>query len=155
LNYWLIKSEPEAFSIDDLAREKKAHWDGVRNYQARNYMRDKMKSGDLALFYHSSTEPPGVAGIARTCSESYPDFTSWDRKSDFYDPKSNAQHPAWFMVDIEFIEKFHKYVTLEQLKLTPELQGMLVTRKGMRLSIQPVQSEHFKKVKKMGGSSAA
>ena len=148
-----MKSEPDVFSIDDLARDKQAHWDGVRNYQARNFMRDTMKKGDLVLFYHSSTDPAGVAGIAKVRKEAYPDHTSWDPKSDFYDPRSTPKKPTWFMVDIEFVEKFPNLVTLEKLKSTPSLKGMMVIRRGMRLSIQPVGREHFEMIKKMGLSA--
>src|SRR5690348_14287413 len=110
--YWLMKTEPDVFSIDDLEKKKRAHWDGVRNFQARNFMRDQMKAGDLNLFYHSSTIPPGVAGLARVCREAYPDFTAWDKKSDFFDPRSTPEKPLWMMVDVEFVKKFPRLISL-------------------------------------------
>jgi predicted RNA-binding protein with PUA-like domain len=143
-----MKTEPDAFSIDDLARDKKGHWDGVRNFQARNFMKE-MHEGDLVLFYHSSVVPPGVAGLARVCREAYPDFTQWDKKSDYHDPRATKEKPFWFMVDVEFVEKFKRVVTLEELRGNPRLEGMVVLKKG-RLSVQPVSAEHFQIVKKMG-----
>ena len=147
---WLMKTEPDVFSIDDLARKKSAPWDGVRNYQARNHMR-AMDVGDLILFYHSSTEPPGVAGVARVSREAHPDPTAWDRKSDYFDPRSTAEKPLWFMVDVAFVEKFPTYVPLDRLKADPKLSGMLVARRGMRLSVQPVDAGHFARVVELGG----
>ncbi|MCG3205878.1 MAG: hypothetical protein KCHDKBKB_02601 [Elusimicrobia bacterium] len=144
-----MKSEPDVFSIDDLKKKGRAPWDGVRNYQARNFMRDHMCLGDLVLFYHSSALPPGVAGLARVCREAYPDFTSWDRKSKFFDPRSTPEKPLWFMVDLEFVEKFPELVNLELLKNNPTLEGMMVIRKGMRLSVQPVEEKHFQAILKM------
>ena len=145
MNHWLMKSEPDAFSIDDLAKKKRAPWDGVRNFQARNNMR-AMAVGDLVLFYHSSVVPPGAAGIARVCRAAYPDPTSWDRKSDYYDPRSTPEKPLWMMVDVEFVEKFPRLVTLDEMKADPRLAGMLVTRRGSRLSVQPVSAVHFARV---------
>lgn len=144
-----MKSEPDVFSIDHLKKKGRAPWDGVRNFQARNYMRE-MKKGDLILFYHSSTEPPGVAGIARVAKEAYPDFTSWDKKSDYYDPRSTPEKPLWMMVDVEFVEKFPRLIPLDTLHSTPALQDMLVLRKGSRLSVQPVNEKHFQLVQRMG-----
>jgi predicted RNA-binding protein with PUA-like domain len=144
-NYWLMKSEPEVYSIDHLARTSPGAWDGVRNYQARNHIR-AMRVGELVLFYHSSTEPPGVAGIARVCREAYPDPTQFDLRHDHYDPKARSDDPRWFMVDVEFVEKFGGLVTLAQLKADPALEGMLATRKGMRLSVQPVSAAHFRRI---------
>ncbi len=148
--HWLMKSEPTVYSIDDLARDGRTHWDSIRNYQARNFMRDEMRVGDLVLFYHSNASPPGVAGIARVCREAYPDFTAWDLKSKYFDPKSTPDDPIWMMVDVEFVEKFPHFVALAELKATKELAGMLVLRRGMRLSIQPVEPEHFALIRKMG-----
>jgi predicted RNA-binding protein with PUA-like domain len=145
-----MKTEPDVFSIDDLKKKKRNSWDGVRNYQARNYMRDGMKIGDEILFYHSSTNPPGVAGIARVCREAYPDFTSWDPKSPYFDPRSTPTTPLWMMVDVEFVAKFPTYVPLERLRQTPALKTMLVLRRGMRLSVQPVTPEEFEKVCELG-----
>ena len=149
--YWLIKSEPGTFSIDDLKQAGRECWDGVRNYQARNHMRD-MQVGDLALFYHSNADPPGVAGVARVCREAYPDVTQFDRRSKYYDPKATKDNPRWFMVDFEFVEKLPELVSLETLKATHALEGMLVIRRGMRLSVQPVDKKHFERVRKLGGA---
>lgn len=144
-----MKSEPDVFSIDNLAKMKRAPWDGVRNYQARNFMKD-MKVGDLILFYHSSCEPPGVAGVARVNKEAFPDHTSWDPKSDYYDPKSKPDKPLWYMVEVEYVEKAPRFVTLEEIKGAPSLLGMLVIRRGMRLSVQPVEERHFEDILKRG-----
>lgn len=141
MNYWLMKSEPETYSIDDLKRDKTGHWDGVRNYQARNYMRDQMKVGDLVLFYHSNANPPGIAGIAKVVKEGYPDKTSKDKGKD--------GNPMWSMVDVGFVEKFKKFISLDELKTQKALHGMLVIRKGMRLSVQPVEKKHFDFVRKL------
>ena len=153
--YWLMKTEPDTYSIDELHREKRTCWDGVRNYQARNLMRDDMKVGDLILFYHSNAKPPGVAGVARVCREAYPDHTAWDPESEYYDSRSTPDNPVWMMVDVEFVERFPEPVSLEQLKETPALEGMLVTKKGQRLSIQPVSSEHFEIVLEAAGSKVS
>ena len=150
MNYWLIKSESAACSIDDLKRDGSTYWEGVRNYQARNFLRDSMKKGDLALFYHSNAEPSGVAGIAKITKEGYPDFTAWDRKDVHFDPKSTKGKPLWFMVDVAFVEKFRHFVPLEALKDSKELKGMLVIKRGMRLSVQPVEKKHFDAVCGMG-----
>ena len=146
MNYWLMKSEPSVYSIDDLKRDKKTYWDGVRNFQARNFMRDAMKVGDRVLFYHSNAEPSSVAGIAKVCREGYPDFTAWDKKDKHYDAKSSKNKPLWFMVDIEFVEKFPRFVSLEELKANSFLKGMMVAKRGMRLSVQPVERKHFDRV---------
>ena len=150
MQYWLMKSEPDVFSIDHLARLKRATWDGVRNFQSRNFMRDQMKTGDAVLFYHSSADPTGVAGVARVSGESRPDATSWDKKSPYFDPRSTASKPLWFMVEVEFAEKFPALVTLEEMKADPALSGMMVTRRGARLSIQPVERRHFERVVELG-----
>ncbi|MEL7082879.1 MAG: EVE domain-containing protein [Cyanobacteria bacterium J06597_1] len=150
--YWLMKSEPSEYSIDDLQREGTTHWDGVRNYQARNFMRDVMQVGDRVLFYHSNTKPPGVAGLATVCRTGYPDFTAWDTADKHYDPKSDPESPTWFMVDIEFAEKFSHHVSLAELKAQPELSGMKVVQRGVRLSVQPVEADHFELVCAMGRS---
>lgn len=144
MNYWLMKSEPDVFSIDDLKKKKKSGWDGVRNYQARNYMRDDMKLGDLVLFYHSSCEIPGVAGLARVSKTSHPDPSQFDAKSEYYDPKATKEEPRWFMVEVEFVEKFDQVVTLATLKATKGLEKMPVVQKGSRLSINPVTEKEFK-----------
>ena len=144
--YWLMKSEPHVYSIDDLERDGSTFWDGVRNYQARNYMRDDMEVGDLVLYYHSNTKPPGIVGVARVCRPSYPDHTQFDESSKYYDAKASEAKPRWFMVDLEFVEKFPHIVPLDALKANADLEGMYVIRKGMRLSVQPVEAEHFEAV---------
>lgn len=141
---WLMKSEPGAYSIDDLERDGTTCWDGVRNYQARNLMRE-MKEGDAVLFYHSNANPPGVVGIARVCREAYPDPTSWDPNGRYFDPKSSPETPRWWMVDIAFVEKLPRVVPLSEMKADPALDEMLVTGKS-RLSVQPVEQHHFDRV---------
>lgn len=138
--YWLMKSEPGCFGIDDLikAPDKTWYWDGVRNYQARNFMRNEMSIGDGVLFYHSNCNPPGIVGLAEVVSNAYPDHTAWDPDNKHYDPKSPPDNPRWFMVDIKFREKFASMISLSELKQYPELSNMLVLRKGNRLSITPV-----------------
>lgn len=147
--YWLLKTEPESYSIDDLARDRRTCWDGVRNYQARNYMRDAMKIGDLALFYHSNADPTGIVGVARVAGAAYPDHTALDRKSDYFDPKATGDNPIWMMVDVEFVEKFASPVTLEKMKKQKGLEGMLVLQRGQRLSVMPVEEKHFKLVRRL------
>ncbi len=154
MRHWLIKSEPDVFSIDDLRRVKREPWNGVRNYQARNYMRDDMKPGDLALFYHSNATPPGVAGVAKVASAPYPDDTQFDPKSEYFDPKATPENPRWMLVDFEFAGKFPTPVPLQQMKEDPALEGMLVLQKGTRLSITPVEAKHFRRVCKFGGWKA-
>ncbi len=150
--YWLFKTEPDVFSIDDLNnRPKKTEpWDGVRNYQARNFMRDEIKKGDLILIYHSNAKPPGVAGVAEVVKEAYPDHTQFDKKSKYYDPKSSEDNPRWMMVDVKFKEKFKNYIALDELKEYSELTDMLILRKGNRLSITPVEAKHFNFIVKKG-----
>jgi predicted RNA-binding protein with PUA-like domain len=150
--YWLMKSEPDVYSIEDLEREGQACWDGVRNYQARNFMRDGMEVGDLVLYYHSNANPPGVAGVAKVCAEAYPDHTQFDPKSDYYDPKSKKDDPRWWMVDVCFVEKFPEVMPLPVLKNESALEGMPLLRKGQRLSVQPVDRSHFKHILKMAGA---
>lgn len=139
-----MKSEPDVFSIDDLKKKKKSGWDGVRNYQARNYMRDDMKIGDVVLFYHSSCENPGIAGLAKVSKTSHPDPSQFDPKSEYYDEKATKENPRWFMVEVEFVEKFDQVVTLSTLKDTKGLESMPVVQKGSRLSINPVTEKEFK-----------
>jgi len=148
--YWLMKSEPLSYSIDDLLREKQAEWDGVRNYQARNYMRDDMSAGDKVLFYHSSCDEVGVAGIARVCKEGYPDHTAWSHESMHKDPKSTKENPIWYMVDVCFEEKFDTVVSLKDVKSDPFFNDMPLVQRGQRLSIQPVSKKHFDKIYKLG-----
>lgn len=151
MNYWLMKSEPNAYSIDDLAGEPKktTHWDGVRNYQARNFMRDQMKIGDKVLFYHSSTDPPGVVGTAKVAKESYPDFTAFDPKDKHYDAKSKKDDPRWFMVDIKLEKKFKQIIPLEDLRQVKSLKEMVLLQKGSRLSVQPVRKKEFDAIVKI------
>ena len=144
--YWLVKSEEEDFSIDDLAKKKRAGWEGVRNYQARNFMRDLMKLGDLVLFYHSNSEPTGIAGIARVSQESHPDPSQFERHSPYYDPKSKKEEPTWMQVELEFVEKFAKVITLERLKATKALANMPLVKKGTRLSVMPVTEAEWKAI---------
>jgi predicted RNA-binding protein with PUA-like domain len=141
--HWLMKSEPSAFSIDDLARAGRTGWEGVRNYQARNLLRDEVKAGDEVLFYHSSAEPAGVAGIAKVVRAAYPDPTQFDRKSEYHDPGSPKDAPRWVAVEVAFVRKFARVVTLAELKAGPALAEMLVTKKGSRLSVQPVTAAEF------------
>jgi predicted RNA-binding protein with PUA-like domain len=151
--YWLFKSEPSAFSIDHLsmAAKQTAPWDGVRNYQARNYLRDDVKVGDLVLFYHSREEPLGIFGTMRVVKAGYPDFTAFDSKSKYYDPKSHPDQPRWYMVDVKLIEKFAAPVTREMLEGDEVASKMLVMRRGMRLSIQPVTFEEWQAVHRLAG----
>lgn len=149
--YWLFKSEPESFSLQDLkkSKDKTTHWDGVRNYQARNFIRDEMKAGDKVLFYHSSTEIPAVAGICEIVKDGYPDFTAFDPNDKHFDPKSKKDSPSWFMVDIKFVEEFNTPVTLEQIKENPKLRSMRLVQRGNRLSVMPVEEAEFKEIVKM------
>lgn len=151
MNHWLIKSEPEVFSIDDLKRVKREPWDGVRNYQARNFMWKEMAPGDLALFYHSNAKPPGVAGIAKVAGKPYPDPSQFDPKSDYHDPKSSPDNPRWWLVDFAFVKKFRQEIPLDTLKADKQLSQMMVCQKGTRLSITPVEAGHFKRVLKLAG----
>lgn len=153
--YWLFKSEPNAFSFEDLKKmpRKTDHWDGVRNYQARNFMRDEVSVGDSVLFYHSSCKEPGVVGLAEVTREAYPDHTAWDPKSHYYDPKSTADNPRWFMVDITYKWKFSTMVTLKAIKANPALATMKLVQRGQRLSVQPVSREAFETILKMAEKS--
>lgn len=145
VRHYLVKSEPQTYSIDDLERDGRTSWEGVRNYQARNAMRE-MKVGDLVLFYHSNAEPSGVAGVARVVREAYPDALAFDPTSDYFDADSKPEDPRWFMVDVAFVERFPSIVSLAELKSDPALRGMEVTRKGSRLSVTTVSPEHFEHV---------
>ena len=148
--YWLMKSEPGAYSIDDLKREGQTFWDGVRNYQARNLMRDEMKVGDRVLFYHSNATPLGVAGLARVVREGYPDHTARDPHDAHYDPKASHENPRWYMVDIEFEEKFPQILGLDQLREIKGLQEMVLLNRS-RLSVQPVTEEEWAAILEMAG----
>ncbi|MDA1001221.1 MAG: EVE domain-containing protein [bacterium] len=149
--HWLMKSEPSVFSFDALMKrpQKTDPWEGVRNYQARNFMRE-MKKGDRVLFYHSSCLPPHIAGIAEVAREAYPDPTALDKKSKYFDPKSTKENPRWFMVDVRGIEKIQRPVPLADLKANKKLAGMRITQRGQRLSVQPVTEAEFGEVLKMG-----
>jgi len=145
MNYWLMKSEPDTFGIDDLINRpgQTEHWDGVRNYQARNMMRDGMKQGDQAFFYHSNCAEPGIVGIMHVVKEGYPDFTAFESDSNYFDPKSNPGQPRWFMVDVQFVRKFKRAISLKELKPYPELAGMQLLQRGNRLSIMPVSESQW------------
>ena len=153
MRHWLIKSEPDVFSIDHLARVHREPWTGVRNYQARNYMWKEMKPGDLALFYHSNAKPPGIAGIAKVAGAPYPDVTQFDPKSEYFDPKSSVENPRWWLVDFEFVGRFPEILTLEILKADPVLTEMMVCQRGTRLSITPVDPLHYKRACKLAGKA--
>ncbi|PKN42551.1 MAG: EVE domain-containing protein [Deltaproteobacteria bacterium HGW-Deltaproteobacteria-18] len=151
MKYWLMKTEPGCFSIDDLAAAsgQTSSWDGVRNFQARNFMRDQMSLGDLILFYHS-VKNPGVVGIARVVRESYPDHTAFNPEDQHFDPRSTPENPLWFMVDVQFVEKFLHPVPLGSLRGVKGLEGMELLKKGSRLSVMPVTEEEFGIVARLG-----
>lgn len=138
-----MKSEPDAYGIDDLARDRREPWDGIRNYQARNMMRDDMRIGDEVFFYHSNCKEPGIVGIAKVASDAYPDPTQFDPESRYFDPKSSEEAPRWLLVDVEFVRKLKRTITLAELKANAGLDGMILTRKGNRLSIMPVDKPHW------------
>ncbi|MEM1449921.1 MAG: EVE domain-containing protein [Planctomycetota bacterium] len=156
-SYWLVKSEPDEFSYADLvaARGSTTLWDGVRNYQARNTLRDDMKRGDLVLYYHSNTKPPGVAGVAEVVREGYPDPTQFDPKDSHFDAGSDEADPRWFAVDLKARAELDAYVSISDLKANPNLSEMAVVQRGQRLSVQPVTASEFREVVKMGGLKAA
>ena len=143
MHYWLMKSEPDAFSIDDLARARTEPWTGVRNYQARNYMRDGMRPGDGVLFYHSSCAEPGVVGLAEVASPAYPDPTQFQRKSDYFDPRSTPENPRWMLVDVAFRRKLKRTITLAELKQQAGLEGFALLQRGNRLSVLPVSKAEW------------
>jgi predicted RNA-binding protein with PUA-like domain len=149
--YWLLKTEPSSFSMDDLMRapKKTTSWDGVRNYQARNMLRDDMQAGDLAFIYHSSTDPTGIAGIAEIVRGGYPDETAFDSKDSHFDPKSKRDAPSWYVVDVKGIEKFDEIITLENLRKTKGLESMILLKKGSRLSVQPVSPKEWEVITKL------
>ena len=151
MNYWLMKSEPNAFSIDDLAKrpEQTEPWDGVRNYQARNMMRDGMKIGDQAYFYQSNCEIPGIVGIMEVVREGYPDHTAFDPQSKYFDPKSSPGNPRWFMVDVRYVRHTRRVIPLAELKAHEELESMPLVRKGSRLSIMPVSKREWESILKL------
>jgi predicted RNA-binding protein with PUA-like domain len=145
-HYWLMKSEPDAFSIDDLKRKKQEAWDGVRNYQARNYMRDGMRVGDKVFFYHSNCAEPGIVGIAQVATDAYPDPSQFDPKSKYFDPGSSRDQPRWMLVDVKFVKKLKRTITLKELQADAALDGMVLVRKGSRLSVQPVEAAHWEHI---------
>jgi predicted RNA-binding protein with PUA-like domain len=149
--HWLLKTEPEAFSFDDLLRAPRgtAGWDGVRNYQARNFLRDQMKKGDLVLIHHSSADPPAVVGVAEVVREGYPDPTQFERGHDHYDPGSTREAPRWFQVDVKAVKKFPRPVPLSEIRSAPALRDMLLIKRGMRLSVQPVTEEQYEAILQM------
>ena len=143
--FWLMKSEPKAFSIEDLRSSGTTYWDGVRNYQARNFMRDEMRVGDGVLFYHSNADPSGIAGLAEIVREGYPDFTAFDLREKHYDPKSDPAHPTWYMVDVKFLRACRTFIPLSRLKTLAGLKGMALFRRS-RLSVQPVTPQEWEMI---------
>lgn len=149
--YWLMKSEPSEYSIDDLARDKQAPWYGVRNYQARNFMRDMMRPGDRVLFYHSSCPEPGVAGVAEVVGTPYPDATQFDSRSHYYDPKATKEKPRWMLVDVKFVQRFGSVVPLAALREEKSLERLIILRPGNRLSVTPVTVQEFESIVRLAG----
>jgi len=152
VNYWLLKSEPQCFSLDDLkARPRQTeHWDGVRNYQARNFLRDRFAKGDLGFFYHSSCAEPAIAGIVEIVRSGYPDHTAWDPKAEHFDPKSSPDTPIWYMVDVKWKQQFGQPIRLAELRANPVLQTMELLKRGSRLSVMPVTTQEWREILKMG-----
>jgi predicted RNA-binding protein with PUA-like domain len=144
MNHWLMKSEPETFSIDHLKHKRREPWDGVRNYQARNFMRDGMRPGDKVFFYHSNCAVPGIVGIAEVVTDAYPDPSQFDPNSHYFDPASSRDKPRWVLVDVKFVKKLKRTISLEELKADPALADMPLVRKGNRLSVMPVEAAHWK-----------
>jgi predicted RNA-binding protein with PUA-like domain len=147
MNYWLVKTEADCYNINDLKSDKKTSWGGVRNYQARNFMRDNMEIGDLVLFYHSGgtkEAPAGVYGLAKVASKPHADETQFNKRDDHFEPKATREKPIWFCVDLAFVKRFNHPVTLSEIKFEPTLKGMMLTQQGSRLSVQPVSEKHFK-----------
>jgi predicted RNA-binding protein with PUA-like domain len=152
--YWLFKTEPSTYSIDDLAAEKakRTYWHGIRNYQARNFLRDQVRVGDQVLLYHSNADPSAIVGLAKIVKASYPDWTAWDPQHDYHDPKSTEEAPVWYMVDVQLVRKFIRPLALQDLREHAELKEMELLRKGSRLSVQPVRPREFETVLKLAGS---
>jgi predicted RNA-binding protein with PUA-like domain len=144
--YWLMKSEPDAFSIDDLKRKGQEHWDGVRNYQARNFMRDGMRVGDKIFFYHSNCAEPGIVGVAEVATDAYPDPSQFDPKSKYFDAASSRDNPRWMLVDVKFVKKLKRTITLKELQADTALADMALVRKGNRLSVMPVGAEEWRHI---------
>lgn len=151
MGYWLMKSEPDVYSIDDLERAGTEHWEGIRNYQARNFIRDLMQIGDKAFFYNSNSDPSGIIGLMEVVSDPYPDPTQFDPKSAYFDPKSPADNPRWLVRDVRFVRKFARVIPLSELKVTPGLEQMKVVQKGMRLSVMPVTEQEWEIVLSLPG----
>ena len=153
MRYWLVKSEPDVFSFADLqaAPRKTTHWDGVRNYEARNTLRDAMKQGDRCFYYHSNAEPSGIAGICEVVREGYPDHTAFDKKDPHYDPKSKPDVPTWYMVDVKAVRPFPRLISLGELREVTALKGMVLLQKGSRLSVQPVTKKEWETICTMAG----
>ena len=152
MKYWLLKSEPSVFSIDDLKKDQETAWEGIRNYQARNFMMQDMAEGDQVLFYHSNAEPPGVAGTAVVSGKAHPDATAMNKKSEYFDEKATKDKPIWFCVDVKFQDKFKKFVPLDAIKQKKSLAEMLLLKKGQRLSVQPISKVEFETISKMGNA---
>ena len=152
MNYWLLKSDVEDFSISNMQKEVRVEWVGVRNYQARNFMRDQMKLGDLAIFYHSNAEPSGCAGVVRIASQAHPDSTALIKKSKYFEPRATGENPIWFCVDVEFIARFEKLISIGDLRNNPKLADLEILKKGSRLSVTPLSEIHFKEILRMSQS---
>jgi predicted RNA-binding protein with PUA-like domain len=148
--YWLMKSEPSVFGIDDLVKSRTTHWEGVRNFRARNLMRS-MAVGDGIFFYHSNADPKAIVGIARVSKEAYPDSSQFDKKGHYYEPRATKEKPYWFMVDIELVRKLEEPVTLERMREIPELEEMALLKRGQRLSVQPVTEDEWNTICKIAG----
>lgn len=148
--FWLMKNEVTSYHIGDFARDGRTCWEGVRNYQARNFMRDQMQVGDLAFFYHSNASPSGVAGVMRISRAAYPDDTQFDAASKYFEPRATPDAPVWCMVDVELVEQFPRIVSIAELRETPGLEDLMLLRQGSRLSIAPVAPEHFEMIRAMG-----
>ena len=155
MRYWLMKSEPDDYSFDDLLKDGRTMWDGVRNYQARNFMRDDMQVGDQVLFYHSNVKPPGVVGLCEVASEPYPDHTQFDPSSKYHDPKSDPENPRWILVDVAPMKALPRFLPLQELRDTESLADMALLQRGQRLSVQPVTASEFKEVVRLASRQPA
>ncbi len=151
MKYWIMKTEPNVFSIDDLKKLKVEHWDGIRNYQARNFMRDQMKKGDMILIYHSNCKPPGAVGVAKVDCEAYPDFTALDKTSKYFDPKATEEKNPWRMVDVRYVKHFKNEVSLDEMKNHKDLKDMRLLQRGNRLSVMELTEKEFNYILKLGG----
>lgn len=146
MKYWLVKSEADCYSIDDLKKDKKTAWTGIRNFQARNFMQKDMSVGDLVLYYHSNSEPTGIYGIAKVASKPHPDMTQFEKDGEYFEPRATKDKPVWYCVDLAFVKKFKSPISLADLKKDEELRGMPVIKRGMRLSVQPVLEKHYSRI---------